>query len=47
MEHVDYDSTIVIGSIVLAVIICFVAISLQQLIFKKRYLPYEKIIMLG
>lgn len=36
MEHVDYDSTIVIGSIVLAVIICFVAISLQQLIFKKR-----------
>ncbi|MGH9307707.1 MAG: MHYT domain-containing protein, partial [Acidimicrobiales bacterium] len=46
MEHMDYDISLVIGSIVLAVIICFFAISLEQLIFKQRYERYQTLILI-
>ena len=45
MVHLDYDLSLVIGSIVAAFIICYIAISIEQLLFKKVRPQPEKIIL--
>ncbi|MCU4569326.1 EAL domain-containing protein [Acinetobacter ursingii] len=47
MVHVDYDYTFVLGSVLVAVIVCYVAISTEQLIFKDTYKHFEKWILIS
>ena len=47
MVHVDYDYTFVLGSVLVAVIVCYVAISTEQLIFKDTYKYFEKWILIS
>ena len=37
MGHVDYDSTLIVGSFIAAGAICYIVISMEQLIFKQTY----------
>ena len=37
MGHVDYDSTLIVGSFIAAGAICYIMISMEQLIFKQTY----------
>ena len=46
MVHMNYDFSLVIGSVVAAFIICFVAISTEQLLFKNSRHQHEKLILL-
>lgn len=45
MVHVDYDSTWVIVSILVAVATCYAAISMEELVFKAAYKKFEKSIL--
>ena len=45
MVHVDYDGTLVIVSILVAVVVCYVAVSMEELIFKTNYQKFEKSIL--
>ena len=45
MSYMSYDSNLVIGSACIAVIICYVAISLEQLIFTQHSPRQQKIIL--
>ncbi len=45
MGHVDYDSTLIVGSFIAAGIICFLVISMEQLIFKQIYKKFEFLIL--
>lgn len=45
MVHVDYDSTLVIVSILVAVVICYAAVSMEELVFKAAYKKFEKSIL--
>ncbi|WP_089604265.1 EAL domain-containing protein [Acinetobacter piscicola] len=45
MSYMGYDTTLVIGSACVAVIICYVAISLEQLIFKQQTTHIKKLMM--
>lgn len=45
MIHMSYDSNLVIGSAFVAVIICYLAISLEQLIFKQNNAKLQKVIL--
>ena len=45
MVHVDYDSTWVIVSILVAVATCYVAVSMEELVFKAAYKKLEKSIL--
>ena len=47
MGHVDYDSTLIVGSFIAAGAICYiVTISMEQLIFKQTYKKIEPFILL-
>lgn len=37
MGHVDYDSTLIVGSFIAAGAICYIVISMEQLIFKQTW----------
>lgn len=41
MGHVDYDSTLIVGSFIAAGAICYIVISMEQLIFKQTYKKIE------
>ncbi|EPJ9940686.1 hypothetical protein JH129_003756, partial [Acinetobacter baumannii] len=43
MGHVDYDSTLIVGSFIAAGAICYIVISMEQLIFKQTSLYTTKI----
>ena len=45
MVHVDYDSTWVIASILVAVATCYAAVSMEELVFKAAYKKFEKSIL--
>ncbi|MBH2001806.1 MAG: EAL domain-containing protein [Moraxellaceae bacterium] len=45
MVHVDYDSTWVIVSILVAVATCYAAVSMEELVFKVAYKKFEKSIL--
>ena len=45
MVHVDYDSTWVIASILVAVATCYAAVSMEELVFKAPYKKLEKSIL--
>ena len=45
MVHVDYDSTLVIVSILVAVATCYAAVSMEELVFKAAYKKLEKSIL--
>ena len=45
MVHVDYDSTWVIVSILVAVATCYDAVSMEELVFKADYKKFEKSIL--
>ena len=45
MVHVDYDSTWVIVSILVAVATCYAAVSMEELVFKAAYKKLEKSIL--
>ena len=45
MVHVDYDSTLVIVSILVAVATCYAAVSMEELVFKAAYKKFEKSIL--
>ncbi len=47
MIHMSYDSSLVIGSAVVAVIACYLAISLEQLIYNLKHQQYKKIALIG
>ncbi|OEY92470.1 diguanylate cyclase [Acinetobacter proteolyticus] len=47
MVHVDYDSTLVIVSILVAVVTCYVAVSMEELLFKGAYKKFEKSILIA
>ncbi|WP_343621529.1 putative bifunctional diguanylate cyclase/phosphodiesterase [Acinetobacter proteolyticus] len=47
MVHVDYDSTLVIVSILVAVVTCYVAVSMEELVFKGAYKKFEKSILIA
>lgn len=45
MVHVDYDSTWVIVSILVAVATCYAAVSMEELVFKTAYKKFERSIL--
>ncbi|MFV5444489.1 EAL domain-containing protein [Acinetobacter oleivorans] len=45
MGHVDYDSTLIVGSFFAAGFICYLVISMEQLIFKQVYKKFESLIL--
>lgn len=45
MIHVHYDINLVIGSLIVALVVCFLAISIEQLLFDKAPPKYEKLIL--
>ncbi|MDU6100566.1 MAG: diguanylate cyclase, partial [Acinetobacter sp.] len=45
MGHVDYDSTLIVGSFIAAGFICYIVISMEQLIFKQLYKKFESLIL--
>ena len=47
MVHVDYDSTLVIVSILVAVATCYAAFSMEELVFKTAYKKFEKSILVA
>ncbi len=47
MVHVDYDSTLVIVSILVAVATCYAAVSMEELVFKAAYKKFEKSILIA
>lgn len=46
MIHVHYDINLVVGSIIVALVVCFLAISIEQLLFDKAPPKYEKLILI-
>ncbi|MBJ9721942.1 EAL domain-containing protein [Acinetobacter calcoaceticus] len=46
MGHVDYDSTLIVGSFFAAGIICYIVISMEQLLFNKTFKQFESLILL-
>lgn len=46
MGHVDYDSTLIVGSFFAAGIICYIVISMEQLLFNKTFKQFEFLILL-
>ncbi|KHN68574.1 diguanylate cyclase [Acinetobacter calcoaceticus] len=46
MGHVDYDSTLIVGSFIAAGIICYIVISMEQLLFNKALKKFESLILL-
>ena len=47
MIHMSYDNDLVIGSAVVAVIVCYIAISLEQLIYNVNSPKQQKILMIA
>ena len=47
MVHVDYDSTLVIVSILVAIATCYAAVSMEELVFKPAYKKFEKSILIA
>lgn len=47
MVHVDYDNTLVIVSILVAVATCYAAVSMEELVFKTAYKKFEKSILVA
>ncbi|MEB6668722.1 EAL domain-containing protein [Acinetobacter vivianii] len=47
MVHVDYDSTLVIVSILVAIATCYAAVSMEELVFKVAYKKFEKSILVA
>ncbi|WP_296281294.1 EAL domain-containing protein [uncultured Acinetobacter sp.] len=45
MSYMSYDTSLVIGSVCVAVIICYVAISLEQLIFRQKTARIKKLML--
>ncbi len=45
MGHVDYDSTLIVGSFIAAGFISYIVISMEQLIFKQAYKKFESLIL--
>lgn len=45
MGHVDYDSTLIVGSFIAAGFICYIVISMEQLIFTQVYKKFESLIL--
>lgn len=46
MMHVDYDLSLVIGSVIIALIACFCAVSIEELLFRHTRPKFEKLILL-
>ncbi|HRN46174.1 MAG TPA: MHYT domain-containing protein, partial [Flavobacterium sp.] len=47
MVHVHYDLSLVAGSVVVALVVCYFAISIEQLLFKGLRKELQKIVLLG
>ena len=47
MLYVDYNHTLIIVSILVAIVICYAAISIEELVFKKAHQKFEKIILVS
>lgn len=47
MVHVHYDVSLVVGSVFVALLACYFAISIEQLLFKGLRKDLEKIVLLG
>ena len=47
MIHMSYDNDLVIGSAVVAVIVCYIAISLEQLIYNIESSKKQKVLMIA
>ena len=46
MVHVDYDSTLIVGSFIVAAVICYIVVSIEQSIFQHSNKNIEKPILL-
>lgn len=47
MTHIHYDYSLVLGSVGVALLACYFAISLEQLLFRRTKPKYEKIILVA
>lgn len=47
MIHIHYDFSLVIGSIIVALVACFFAVSIEQMLFRGARPKHEKIILLA
>ncbi|ANF81029.1 diguanylate cyclase [Acinetobacter sp. NCu2D-2] len=47
MIHIHYDFSLVIGSIVVALVTCFFAVSIEQMLFRGNRPKYEKLILVA
>lgn len=45
MIHIHYDASLVIGSIIVALVTCFFAVSIEQMLFRGNRPKYEKLIL--
>jgi NO-binding membrane sensor protein with MHYT domain len=45
MIHIHYDFSLIVGSIILAILICYLAISIEQLLFSEQFKKYKKTIL--
>jgi MHYT domain (predicted integral membrane sensor domain) len=46
MTHIHYDYNLVVGSIVVALLSCYLAVSLEQMLFRGTRPRYENVILL-
>ena len=47
MTHIHYDYSLVLGSVVVALVVCYLAVSLEQLLFRSSKPKYERMILVG
>ena len=47
MVHVHYDIGLVLGSVAVAILTCYLAVSVEQLLFWGNRKKYEKLILIG
>ena len=45
MIHIHYDFSLIVGSIILAILICYLAISIEQLLFRELFKKYKKTLL--
>lgn len=45
MIHIHYDFSLIVGSIIVAILICYLAISIEQLLFRELFKKYKKTLL--
>ncbi|MEG0199078.1 MAG: MHYT domain-containing protein, partial [Acinetobacter sp.] len=43
--HIHYDFSLIVGSIIVAILICYLAISIEQLLFRELFKKYKKTLL--